>query len=251
VLTARALGRRLRDPWPVIALWLAFGGVLAAVTTQVRDWFDMTDEMRYERLAIAIARTHSLVPRIHGVNIKSYSQLYPLLIAPAFRHGLGPGDLHVAHLLNAWIMSSACIPAFLLARRVTSRRAMAYLVAALTVSIPWIVYSSFLLTEVAAYPAFLWAMLALQRMAVAPSTRNDIVAAIAIGLAFFARTAFIVLAIVPPLAVLAIELAEARGTRGFARRVGRAAQRSVSHHRALAAIYALFGAGILTLLGRI
>ena len=70
-------------------------------------------------LAISIARTHSLVPRIHGVNIESYSQLYPLLIAPFFRHGLVPHNVETVHQANAWIMSSACIPAFFLARRVT------------------------------------------------------------------------------------------------------------------------------------
>jgi hypothetical protein len=53
------------------------------------------------RFAISIARTHSLVPRIHGVNIESYSQLYPLLIAPFFRHGLVPQNVHTVHLVNA------------------------------------------------------------------------------------------------------------------------------------------------------
>ncbi len=240
------LGARVRDPWPVIALWAAFGVTLSLITTQVRDWFDMTDELRYERLAIAIAQTHSLVPRIHGVDIKSFSQLYPLLIAPAFRHGLIPSDLRAAHLLNAWIMSSACIPAFLLARRVTGRRSAAYLVAALTVCTPWILYSSFLLTEVAAYPAFIWAALALQRMAAAPSVRNDVVALLALGLAFFARTALIVLAIVPPLAVFALEVG--RAPRGpTLRRVTRAARRSVAEHRILAASYGLFAIGALAL----
>jgi hypothetical protein len=63
------------------------------VTGRVRDWFDMTDELRYERLAISIARTHSLVPRIHGLDVQSFSQLYPLLIAPIFAHGYVPHDL--------------------------------------------------------------------------------------------------------------------------------------------------------------
>src|SRR5438105_3074488 len=118
----------------VIGVWLATGGVLAFVGSRVGDWFDMTDELRYERLAISIARTHSLVPRIHGVEVKSYSRLYPLLIAPAFAHGFVPHDLDVAHLVNAFVMSSACVPAFLLARRVTGRLWLAYVAALLSVA---------------------------------------------------------------------------------------------------------------------
>ena len=240
------LGPLRRDPWPLIGLWVALAASLSAITVQVRDWFDMTDELRYERLAIAIARTHSIVPRIHGVDIKSFAQLYPLLIAPMFSHGYVPTDLRDAHLLNAWIMSSAAIPAFLLARRVTGRRDAAFLVAALTVCTPWILYSSFLLTEVAAYPAFLWAILALQRMTATPSTRNDLIAILGVGLAFFARTAFIVLVVVPPLAVLALELARAPGG-GFARLTG-AVRTAVATHKLLAGTYGALIVGALALI---
>lgn len=209
---------------------------LSVFATRVRDWFDMTDELRYERLAISIARTHSLVPRVHGVDIQSLSQLYPLLIAPAFAHGLVPHDLFLAHLENAWVMSSACIPAFLLARRVTRRTDLALLAGALTVCIPWILYSSMLMTEVAAYPAFLWALLALQRALALPSACNDVVAVAACALAFFARTELIALVVVLPSALLAFELGRRRGLRRTAR-----------DHRVLAAAYVVILAGALAL----
>ena len=81
------------------------------------------------------------------------------MVAPAFRgtDGIVVG-LHNAHVLNAWVMSSACIPAFLLARRVTGRRWPAYALALVTVCTPWIVYATTLLTEVVGYPAFTWAL---------------------------------------------------------------------------------------------
>src|SRR5476651_2412729 len=148
--------------WPLLALWVAFAVSLSQVTGAVKDWFVMTDELVYERLAISVARTGSPLPHIHGELIRSLDQLYPLLIAPFFRHGLVPHDLHGAHLLNAWLMTSACIPAFLLARRVTGERWVGYLLAFLSVTIPWLVFSPFLLTENAAYPAFLWTLLAFQ-----------------------------------------------------------------------------------------
>ena len=89
-----------RRALPVLVLWAALAAPLSVLATRVRDWFDMTDELRYERLAISIARTHSLVPRVHGVNIESLSQLYPLLIAPVFASGYVPHDLFLAHPLR-------------------------------------------------------------------------------------------------------------------------------------------------------
>lgn len=186
-------------------LWIVAAVALSELTTRALDWFAKDDELRYERLAISIERTHSLVPTIHGVDVGSYSQLYPLLIAPFFRHGLVPHDVRTVHLANAWIMSSACIPVYFLARRVTCRSWAAYLAAALTVLMPWILLSAMMMTEVAAYPAFAWALLAIQRALVAPSRRNDLLALAAIGLAYFARGELLVLLIVFPVAVVAYE----------------------------------------------
>ena len=172
-------GRELPLLWrpvPLLLLWIVAGFGLSEVTGRVRDWFDMTDELRYERLAISIGRAHTLVPRIHGVEVKSFEQLYPVLIAPIFAGGLVPHDVVEAHVLNAWVMSSVCIPAYLLARDVTRRRVWAYVVAVLSVFMPWIVYSTMLMTEVAAYPAFVWALFALYHAIVRPSLKGDVIA---------------------------------------------------------------------------
>jgi hypothetical protein len=184
------------------ALWLALAGVLAGLTSQVKDWYVMTDELLYERLAISIARGGSPLPHVHGELIGNVNQLYPLLLAPLFHGTLVPPALHAAHVLNAFVMSSAAIPAYLLARRVTGSVRLSYLVAALTVCIPWIAISSFLMTEVVAYPVFLWAVLALHNALVAPRARNDVVLLVAIGVAILARTQFAVLLLVVPFAVL-------------------------------------------------
>jgi hypothetical protein len=192
----------VRRGLPIFALWVVLAAALTEITTSVRDWWVMTDELLYERLSIAVARTISPLPRMHGVSVHSFSQLYPILVAPAFLHGLVPHDLETAKSLNAWIMSSACIPAFLLARRVTGREWAAYLVALLSVFMVWIFYASFLLTEVAAYPAFLWAMLGLQAAIARPSRRNDVLALAGLLLAFVGRTQFAVLGIVLPLALV-------------------------------------------------
>ena len=103
-------------------------------------------------------------------------------------------------------MSSACIPAFFLARRVTGRMWAACLTAALTVVMPWIVLSAMMMTEVAAYPAAVWALYAMQRATASPSRRNDLFAVAMIGIAYLARGELLGLMIVLPLAVIGYEL---------------------------------------------
>jgi hypothetical protein len=210
---------------PLLGLWIAAGLALSAITGRVTDWFVMTDELLYERLAIAAARLGTVVSHIHGQATSNLDQLYPLTLAPLYRHGLVTNDLHQADILNAWLMSSACIPAFLLGRRVTGSRTAAYVLAALSVCVPWIFYASFLLTEVVAYPAFLWALLSMQAAVSRPGLRNDLLAIAGIGLAFFARTQFAVLVVVFPLVVL---VHSARG---------RAVRATLARHRLLTGVY--------------
>jgi hypothetical protein len=212
-------------PWvPIALLWLGLGGALALLTTRAVDWYVMTDELLYERLAISVGQLHSPLPRIHGELIGNVNQLYPLLLAPLFDGSLVPSGLRDAHVLNAFVMSSAAIPAFLLARRVTNGSRLAYVVAVLTVCLPWIVLASFLMTEAVAYPAFLWAILALHNAAVAPRAWNDALLLLAIGVAILARTQFAVVLAVVPLALLL--------DRPAPRRV-------VAEHRVLAGAYAV------------
>jgi hypothetical protein len=222
---------------PLLALWAGLALALSALTTRVEDWFVMTDELLYERLALSVWQLASPLPHVHGELIPNLNQLYPLLIAPAFGGGLVPGSLDQAHAVNAWVMSSACIPAFLLARRVTGRRCVAYALAVLTVCLPWIALSSFLLTEVAGYPAFLWAVLAMQAAIASPSRRNDVLALLGIALAVFARTQFELLLVVLPAALLAVELVRGTGLRGTLRR-----------HAVLAWAYGALLAGAVVLL---
>src|SRR5262249_31926601 len=212
----------------------------------------MTDELLYERLAIGVAHLGSPLPHVRGELIPNGSQLYPLLIAPVFRNGLVPTSLHDAHVLNAYVMTSAAIPAFLLARSVTRHRLAAYLVALLAVCVPWLVFASFLLTEVAAYPAFLWAMLGMQHATVAHRPRADVLALGGIALATLARTQFAALVLVLALAVLAHELAYAETGPRRRHPAWSAARNAVSRHRVLAVVYAprALAAVILVAAGR-
>jgi hypothetical protein len=229
------------------ALWLVLAGVLAGLTSQVQDWYVMTDELLYERLALSIAHLGSPLPHVHGELIGNVNQLYPLLLAPFFHGSLVPSGFHDAHVLNAFLMSSTAVPAYLLARRVTASVPLSYLVAALSVCIPWIAISSFLMTEVVAYPVFVWAVLALHRALVAPRLRNDVLLLVALAVAILARTQFAVLLVAVPFALLIHGFAFApRGP--VRRRLATTAREVVVSHRVLAAAYAGFVLVALALL---
>jgi hypothetical protein len=243
-LALAALARRTEVR--LAALWLSLAAGLAVVTSHVHDWYVMTDELFYERLAISVAHGYSPLPRVHGQLIANVNQLYPLLLGPLYHDALVPAALQHAHVLNAFVMSSASIPSFLLARRVTRSTALSFFVAFLSVCVPWITLSSFLMTEVVAYPAFLWAVLALQNAAASPSRRGDLLLIGAVAVATLARTQFAVFVLVVPVALFACELA-------VVRRIGVAARGLVTGHRLLTAAYAALAiaATVLLVAGRL
>ena len=190
--------------WPPLALWLVCAAILGTITGRVADWFVMTDELLYERLALSVDRLHSPVPHVHGVVVGSINQLYPLLLAAVFASRSVEQGLHFAHVLNALVMGSAAVPAYLLALRVTRSVWASLLAGLLTVAVPWVVLSSFLLTEVVAYPAFVWALLAFHVTLTRPSPRHDLMASLVLIVAILARTQLVVLALALAVAILVV-----------------------------------------------
>jgi hypothetical protein len=190
----------------------------------------MTDELLYERLALSIAQSGSPIPTLHGEHVGVFAQLYPLLLSPVFLLFALPVAVLVAHAWSGVLFASAAVPAYLLARRIVPGW-MAVACAIGTVAIPWSVLSGFLMTENAAYPAFLWAALAIQRALVDPSDRRDAVALGGIALAALARPQLSVLAAVFPLVAIAQELRFGRRWR---------------QHRVLFGACALAGAVVVT-----
>jgi hypothetical protein len=195
--------RTLAGLGAVAGLALAIGWALSRATTRVENWFVMTDELYYERLAISIAQTGSLLPRLHGEVISNVNQLYPVLLSTVYGDGDVPSSLESAHRLNAFLIASAALPVYLLARRVGVGTILAVATGALAAAVPWVVLSSFLLTEVVAYPACCWALLALVHAVERKTWIWDGVALLAIGVAVLARTQFLVLLVVLAVAVVA------------------------------------------------
>jgi len=229
---------------------LAAASFAGAYSLRVTGWAVMTDELQVARLAASIAETLSPVPTIHGVYYGAHSQLYPLLLAPLYGSLAAPDAATAARGLNALLLASAAVPAYLLARSVSGSRGAGYAAAALTVFTPWLVLSTTLLTENAAYPAFSWAVYLCHRALARPSAGRDLAALGGLLLAFLARTQLVVLALAMPAAVVLHEV-------GFARRRGdslrAAASRILARHRILAVAYLVgaLGALALALAGRL
>jgi hypothetical protein len=191
--------------------FLAATAFLAFWTAQIDRFEIMTDEMLYQRMALGFLETLSPSPHVHDQSVAYPSLTYPMLIAPTQLLGLEDG-FRAAHLLNAALMASVCIPVYLLARSAGASRPVAWLSATISAIVPWTVFSAMLLTEVAAYPVFAWAMLAIHRCIVSPGPRSDSVALLAIAIAFFTRTQFALLVAVLPAALLTHELTWAAST---------------------------------------
>jgi hypothetical protein len=225
-----ALTQPVPAVWPVVvSTVLVAAGIAGYYALRATSWAVMTDELQVVRLAESAADRLSPVPYIHGVYYGALSQLYPLLLAPFFGAFAAPTAATAAHALNALLLPSAALPAYLLARSVCGSRAAGVAAAVLTALTPWLVLTTTLLTENAAYPAFVWAVFLCYRTLAVPSPGRDALAIAGLMLAFFARTQLLGLAVALPLALV---LHEARG--GGLRRCVRA-------HAVLTGAYGLAG----------
>jgi hypothetical protein len=196
--------------------------LLAVGTSQVKEWAVMTDELLYAKLARHVAESGSPVPLLHGEHVGFLGVVYPIVLAPFYGSLDAVGAFEAAHIVNAVLFASAAIPVYLLARRLAPL-ACALLVATLAVAIPWSVGAAFVMSEAAAYPVFLWAVLGCHVALAEPSPRRDLLAIAGLALAYLTRPQFLFLAAVLPLAAL----------------VTHGPRRSLTQHRVLAVMYAL------------
>jgi hypothetical protein len=206
----------------VTAIVAGSAALLAIGTSRVHEWVVMTDELLYAKLARHTAETGSPLPVLHGNHVGFLGVVYPLVLSPFYGAFDAPGAFGATHIVNAVLFASAAIPAYLLTRRLAGTPC-ALVVSLLSVAVPWCVNAAFVMSEPAAYPMFLWAVLACHAAVSEPSARRDALAVGAMAVAFFTRPQFLFLAAVLPIAVLIAD-----GARGAWRR-----------HRPLAIIYAV------------
>ena len=158
--------------------WLA---VIVTGSIVFRTWlgsrmpapFIFTDELHYQENARSLASGHWLDVREAPFAIVSV--LYPLLLAPAYLlFDSLPDAYAAARTINAVVMSTAAIPAFLIARRLLPT-SLSLLAALLAVALPSLAYTGTLMSENAFYPAFLLTSWALLRALDEPTLRGQLV----------------------------------------------------------------------------
>jgi hypothetical protein len=178
---------------PVLAIaaigagvWYVLGRVLTL--PQV-----FSDELVYFEAARAFA-DHGAVPTYYGAVTPAVDSLAFLVASPI-------GAYHGIQISNSVAMASAAWPAYLLAKRVLPY-SWALVVAALTVSVPWMVYTRFVMTEPVFYPIFLWFVLVLARALELPTRRRQLVLLLVAALAYATRAQAAVLFPAIVLAVL-------------------------------------------------
>lgn len=204
--------RRLAAPLGLAAIVGAAFAWSVSFSSGVHEFLVMSDELGYAKQAISIWHLGRPLA-FHDYYFTSYGQLLPILSAPLFGTTNMADAYQASHYLYAFFFASAAIPAYLLVRELRADQLSALIVAALTVAVPWLSVSGTVMTEVVAYPAFIWAVLAMQRALAQPSFARDAVAIAGVGLAFLARTQFIFLGVVLLAAVLLHERSIPRALR--------------------------------------
>jgi hypothetical protein len=150
------------------------------------------DELVYSGLAKSFALEGR--PLFRGDLDLTHSVLYPLLLGPVYSFAEdGARAYEVAKVLDAIVVVSAAIPAYLLARRVASP-VFALVVAALVALMPWTAYASFVMTESHFLPAFTTFVLLLARMLERPTRGRQLAVLVALLVVIAVRPQGLVLA---------------------------------------------------------
>ncbi len=198
----RSTAASFARPWlGLTAIVVGASALLAFGTLQLREWVVQTDEMLYVKLARHMGTTGSPLPSLHGGHVGFLGIVYPILMAPFYGSLDNVDAFTTAHAVNAVLFASAAIPAYLLGRRLVPTW-WALAVALLTLAVPWAVNAAFVMSEPAAYPVFIWAILACHVAVSEPSGGSDALAVAALALAFFTRPQFLFLAAVLPFAAI-------------------------------------------------
>jgi hypothetical protein len=144
------------------------------------------DELRYSELAKSLA--DGGLPKIRDDVTFGFGLGYPLLLAPVWAIFDDVSAAYsAAKLLNALVLALTAVPAYFLALRFLDAR-RAIVVSALSVCVPSLLYAGTLMTEVALYPTFVLALLAIAVALERPTARAQLAALAAIGLASSVKT---------------------------------------------------------------
>jgi hypothetical protein len=148
-----------------LAWKLALGGlvVVSIVARTWAAWLRATpnyfpDEDIYASLSRSIA--HGQLPAVRGHVAHFPALLQPILTAPAWWFGSLDTGYRVTQLIQSVVISTAALAVWWAARKLGAGRGLAFAAAALTVAVPDVGYSGWVLSEAFAYPLFIAAVAA-------------------------------------------------------------------------------------------
>jgi hypothetical protein len=179
-------------------MWIAliitgstFLRILSGVQTAA-PWI-FPDELIYSELARSFANVGHFQVSGEPFSAYAYGPLYPILIAPFYRFAANPAEAYAwVKAFDAFLISTAAIPAYLIARRFLKRN-FALLGAGATVLLASTVYASKLMTESLALPVFMWTVLAIVHAVERPRPRATALALLLIAIAVLTRAQMIAL----------------------------------------------------------
>lgn len=199
--------------------YVVLGAIVAAATVisslaalrSPSPWI-VPDELIYSELAKSLG--DGGLPSVRGEVSLAWGLGYPALLAPVWAVFDDVTRAYaVAKVANALVMSLTALPAYFLARRFVAS-SPALLVAGLCVSVPSMLYAGTLMTEVALYPAFVLALLAIAAALERQCVPAQIAALGAIALACAVKSISVVLFVAYALAIVLHDQLERRSAVG-------------------------------------
>ena len=166
------------------------------------------DEYLYSQLGQSLATTGKL--EVRGVPAHFLPVLEPILTAPVwFAHDVET-SFRLLQFENAFFMSLAAIPVFLIARRLRIGNGLALALSVLAISGPPALFTGLFLSEPLAYPLALAVVAATLAALDRPSVRAQLVLLAFVGLACFDRLQLAALPLCIAVAVLVVGVREHR-----------------------------------------
>ncbi len=149
------------------------------------------DEYLYSSLGRSLAETGR--PLVRGQAANFPALLEPLLTAPAWLVSDVGIAYHLSQTIGAFAMSLAAVPVYWLAKRLGLTAGVALGIAAFSLVLPDLIYSSWMVAEPFAYPLVLASVAAAVAALERPSRRSQLAFVAFSALAAFARIQFVIL----------------------------------------------------------
>ena len=181
------------------AAWRLALGALVAANIVVRTWAAwqhsvpnyFPDEYIYSSISRSLAAGH--LPAVRGHFAAFPALLQPLATAPAWWFGSLETGYRITQAIDVVAMSTAALATWWLARIVGVSRGLAFTAAALSIAVPDMFYSGWILSEPFSYPLFVAALAAGTLALARPTRRHEALFVAFAVLAVFARLQLVVM----------------------------------------------------------